>query len=495
MSHITKMKRISTRRTIRTDLLLLVFIILMSMTGHMQAYAQTKSVTTSPTKPNPATRVDIAVYPTVDECLAVSMRLLDSLKKIDYVDTIPLRKEEIWKPLAPVVRDDVARCGAKFQVATTPIADWMLTMQMFTMAGREADVRAMVSLRLEAISASIAADRERVAVLDSVVQFYITQAIPRRIAAADTVMSLLANMSLASDPITERIKRAHLVMTESQRIRDSLTAKKYARQVVTLAESLSDADRKTEEFGESLGPMIFLAHDFLDGEAALDSLRQGRMAGFLALKLQNWKKSLGNLGWSFPAGRTAPMLQGRWFVPEGMPMPTSGMRPTLGSVALVVFFKEENYGDFRFANSFATLRRLKQQFPELEIDIVADHPSSYFGPLVTTDSVEEGNLFSRWLLDFHKIPGALVVEKSTFFRIDPREDRRMILLRAENPIAYRGDIGVQGTSMGHAEAYLVDRSGMIIEWILQGVDRTSEAHIAQLITALFHSSQSKSERR
>jgi hypothetical protein len=87
-------------------------------------------------------------------------------------------------------------------------------------------------------------------------------------------------------------------------------------------------------------------------------------------------------------------------------------------------------------------------------------------------------------MEFHQFPGSLIVERSQLYLIPNVEDRRRVVLRAYNPLAYRGGLATPGAPLVPGEGFLVDRSGTIVQWVSQGVNRTTEAELAEEIELL-----------
>jgi hypothetical protein len=358
-------------------------------------------------------------------------------------------------------------------------------MQVFLMAERNSDASALVARRLSTIQK----DSERVAVLDTLLKVYIERARPTPSAAIDSLVPLYESIAMTVDPLAPRLIRYSKILNQMQSLQDTVRARRYAELIVKYGR----VNRELLNQDAGLRTFVFAAQQYLDEDQSLNSIRQGNLTDWVKKLKQDW--TMGDTTIEFPLpmpiGNLAPNLVGQRFAPAGISL-QAGQLPVRGNVSLVVFVNSIVYGNgsqknymtdpWAGADGFATIRRLKRQFPDLDLILVADHPPTFFGARSARDTIQQREWWRQWLLDYQRIPATLVVENTATFTIPDPADRRVIILRAANPTAYRGKLGVQGTSMMAFEGFLVARTGHIVAWV-SGVTRHREGDLIPKIKA------------
>ncbi len=78
------------------------------------------------------------------------------------------------------------------------------------------------------------------------------------------------------------------------------------------------------------------------------------------------------------------------------------------------------------------------------------------GPLLTPDA--EAQFLQKWWLGYHRLPAALAVTNTRFFRL-AELDRRRIDEPVENSVGY---LFGMGQDMGSKAMYLIDTNGTIL---------------------------------
>jgi hypothetical protein len=416
------------------------------------------SVASAQTKfPWPDTAVDVSTYTTVDECLSATRRVAESESKRQrlatgvWPDTMPFDPQRALRPLPEVVVQTASRCAARFVGPAAPLDEFVRLLELYLLANRDADAAALVARRVDAEKT----DRARASVLDTVFTAYIG-AQPLRLAEAERTLE--QQVRLIRDPF-ERLQSHFRMLEVAQRADDTARFRRAAESVIARADSLPAARRQTLESG--LNPVV-IAHTLLAQPALLDSLRRST-PGYVSLMRSLYTRVFGQQAMIAlrPLGDRAALLTGEfWFRRE----PANAPRPTHGRVALVVFLgtagcqnplpsleakwsREENCW-----GAMAMLRRLAQRFPSVEVTL-ATETRGYFASAAIEAPAEEAELLRRWLLEGHRLPGALSVSVTPFRRL-PDPDRRRIDGVVPNAMNYRQSSGVN--------VFLIDADGLIV---------------------------------
>jgi hypothetical protein len=440
----------------------------------------------------PADTADVTRYTTAEECLAASERAKQALESWGpvWADTLQLTPERATAPLPAPLVETARRCGARFAAATAPVIDFAPLMELFLLAGRDADAATIVRRRLAAIPAT--ALRERAAVLDSALNGYVTvpfgnpgltNAQPVRLEAAESLLVDRARVPDTLLGVQDRIRPVWMLLRAARRAGDTARAERVAKRFLELGARLSSAERRTE-WGEISRLLTYFALSMQHERALLDSLRHGT-AGYVALRRGDWSKATGERGVAFrmPVGQPAATIEGDfWF---GAGTPDSGIaRSSKGKVALVVFVEHGCIDpSMNCWPAYASLRRLAARFPALAITLVA-RTRGYFSAMAPPPPEQEANALRQWWQEFHHLPGALAVTSTTFFRLDAPDRRRV-----DRPTANETHYSF-GRTFGAdpGMALLVDRNGIVIEVGRLGGGAYDfpdvEEHLAQLIDIL-----------
>jgi hypothetical protein len=427
----------------------------------------------------------------VEECLAISGRLRDSVEQngAAWLDTVPLTSLEARASAAAPVAEVAQRCGARFVASSAPLSDFAPLVQLYLLAGRDADAASLISRRLQSVSSG--AERERAAVLDTAISAYLSpstpagnvNAQPARLTAGESLVSELGKLTTAA-PWVMRMQAYSKLMDAAQRLDDTACARRAAHGIVTIANSLQSTDRRKNDFADNVRGTIYPAHEVLDELAAQDSLRRST-AGFVAIKRANWAKATGESfeAYVFPIGQQAPPIEADFSFHLGDAQVT---RPTKGKNALVVFLNELRCVDLTFGprcfSAYAQLRRLAQRFPELEITLVA-MTHGYLGTRPPMPPAAEADTLSHWWMEQDQLPGALMVTATDFWRL-PSPDRRRIDRDVANVTHYSFGKNWRVPELGDAPAFLVDRGGTIVD-VSDLAERANEMRITRFLEALF----------
>ena len=424
----------------------------------------------------PAPVIDIAQYATVEQCLAATARVADSVRNRGAVhpDTLLYGgvAEALRPPPAPVV-ETARRCSARFPAAPAPVEDLAPLLTLYLEAGRDADASMLVTRRLATIAP--AAEHERAAALDTITRAYLA-AQPARLDAAQAHLTELGRLGAAS-PWQIRMNAFGNFSGGAWSAGDTVRAEWAAKEIVAMAKTLTDAERRTTSFNWLGKHMVYGALILLDHRALLDSLRRST-AGYVAAKRASWARASGERpdALRFPIGEQAPALAGDFWFQRG---DSAGGRPTKGVTSLVVFLEQACPNTSRGCQTtYAALRRLAERFPELQITLVSQ-TQGYFQGLPPLTPSEEADALRRWWLEFHRLPVALVVATREFWRL-PDPDRRRINRDVPNTTNY--SFGRSWVA-GNESVFLVDPSGTIVE-VGSLIAPSNEPHFAELIEIL-----------
>jgi hypothetical protein len=432
----------------------------------------------------PDTVVRVASYTSVDECLAATERVRAGIKRrrelTVWPDTFPHDPAEALKPEPALVRETAARCATRFVEPTSNLNDFPLLLALYLAAARDSDAAALVARRLAAVPAK--SSFARAAVADSAVEVYLNVR-PARVAAAEDI--LLRRARASTDRI-QRLKTYYTLMNAAEGLGDTTRAQRAAKWVVSIADSLTQAERESEAFeqlnnGGGGRMVVYEAVNVLTGlPTILASLREST-AAFVALERGAWAKLSGERPEAIPdpVGQHAPALTADfWFPSEAAHAP----RPTPGHVALVVFLNPNECdptdatGDAPqgCASELADLRRLSERFPALEITILVA-TSGNFMYVQPPPPAEEADLIRQWL-ESYRVKGAVLGVTSTpFWRLPTPDERRM---NHDVPNVTNYSFG-KTWRPANGSRVLIDEDGLVINaWY--------PAAMAQYIDVLLH---------
>ncbi|HEX6536665.1 MAG TPA: hypothetical protein VF041_18910 [Gemmatimonadaceae bacterium] len=443
--------------------------------------------------PDPA--VHPAHYTTVDDCLALTGRVRDSVLATATVwrDSVLVTPASAREPLAAPVLETARRCSAPFTAAAAQPAAFTSTLQLFLLAGRDADAWALLQHRLDAVKPT--APRERAGVLDTALRAYLGKNVvrnsylnpvlttqPVRVEAADSVLGMLdrALAKSTDDSLRHELIAAHdLFMTAARDAGDTARAIAAARHIVTFAHTVA-AETRSKDVHETV-QSTSAALELLSWPELLDSLRHGT-AGYVARVQADWAKASGERPESYsrfqPAGAVAPPIEADfWFRRADSTVP----RPTRGKVALVVFIDQLRCASQNCFAEYATLHRLAQRYPELEITLLA-RTHGYLSDMAPPPPAEEAERLRRFWLDERQLPGALAVHTTSFWWL-PEPDHRRVDHDDPNDERYQFHLAFRGTA-AFERAILVDRNGVVVDdSYIAG--NSGELRLYQLIDAVF----------
>jgi hypothetical protein len=423
----------------------------------------------------PDTTVDVSKYTIVDQCLAAVNRVKEGQIALGrqgvWRDTMPHDSQELMKPLPAPVAQAAVRCAARFDPRTAKLTDFAQLMELFLVADRDAESKALLDRRLTAITTK--GTRERIAVEDSAVLIYLS-VVPRRLDAAE---QLLVGRARGGADRLDRMALYFRLMNAAREAGDTSRSRRVAKWVVAVADSLTPDERESDKFtkmGTDGGNLVVFAAMFeiVGSKTLTDSLRHSTMAMVNLLRTlwsQYTKERLEAL--PFPLGERAPTITGDYWYPRE----ASGEKhPAHGHVSIVEFVDASRlYGscmndapwsaipDFCVANWYF-LRRLSNRFPGLDITLVLGTRGNFLHAPPPSPA-EEAELYHNWIDPYH-IKGAVLSATARPFWNLPEPDGRRVDKPAPNSVAYsfgKSFNSEQGNGLGGK--YLVDQDGLIVD--------------------------------
>ena len=427
----------------------------------------------------PDATVNVARYPTVEECLAATIRVRDSVGVDGAHDTLPdtdaRAAEDARAPLPPPAVVTAARCGARFSPTIAPLTDFVPLLDLYMAAGRDADATVLVQRRLASVGPT--AERDRAAVLDTVIRTYLDGwAIapqPKRLAAAEPLVNQLGQMKGA--PWETRFYGYAALMDRAWNSADTALARRMAEPTLAMVSELTAAERRTKWI-QLIGG-VDLGLRMLNKSALLDSLRHST-AAYAGLYQALWDKAIGN-GTGLarrPIGETVPTIEADFWYRRS---DSTVVRPVKGKANLVVFLGTQGRAGgstHSDATKAARLHRLAQRFPDVEATLVAQ-TNGYFGDTVPPPPAMEAALWARTWFDVRQLTGALAVTNTPFWRL-PDPDRRRINRDVPNVVRY--NFG-RSLSVADGTMFLVDADGKIVD-----IASVNERQVSPLIEILLN---------
>jgi hypothetical protein len=449
----------------------------------------------------PDTTVDLSKYTAVDQCIAAVRRIRDGQlalgSQVVWRDTMPADEQEHLKPLPAPVIQAATRCASRFDQRTAKLTDFVELMELYLVADRDADAKALLDRRLTAITAKGA--REHNAVEDSAVLIYLT-ALPRRLDAAERML-----VGRAHGGGSDRLDRMALydrLMQAAREAGDTSRSRRVAKWTVALADSLTQDERESDKFAkmgaEGGNLVVFSAMFELVGSKALaDSLRHSTLA-MVNLMRTMWSKYTKERpeALPFPLGEHAPTITGDFWYPREA---SGGKHPAPGHVSIVEFVDASRlYGscmndqtwntisDACTANWYS-LRRLGDRFPGLDITLVLGTRGNFLH-VPPPSAAEEAELYHNWIDPYH-IKGAVLSATARPFWNLPEPDGRRVDKPDPNSVAYSfGKSWNSAQGSGAGGRYLVDQDGLIVDVFF------NETATIQFIDALMHRQKAGGDR-
>ncbi len=440
------------------------------------------------------------------------------------------RKDRLWKDLGTdtvlydPLRDNLPRaaksiaagkqCMTGVDVDTLQLRDAGRVVETLLMADRDADVERYYRRHWDSGTAE-----QKDSVRSGAIFAYLT-ARPMRVNAGKEWYERW--LKEIKPDLGTKVAQS-VFMVERLRFVDSAFARKLGWQAVQMHDSLSIHERAKNTMTMN---RVFEILDWLLEDEGLDSLSRSTSAyrAFVAnAKLKRVYGDTVGMGKS-SIGKEIPRVAGDFIYRYTQAQPSSdigqGMaqytklikgqdviQPVPRRVNLVVFLHARCHsgthfvaGDFEASGekigrafgmsseclgTIASLRRMKERFPQLEITVVMRTFGS-LGNSVKLQPADEADTLAKYFLGFHRIPGTLVVSNTEFFRI-PGFDNRRLDERTTTERQYLELFGNSQATVGTGRAYVVDQAGQL--FYSGKITKLWEFSLAKKLEAVFSRSQ------
>ncbi len=412
----------------------------------------------------PQHQTSVATYQLWDQCLGATVRVNDSVSGAGSVlrDTLPFELSGPYRGLDNVVTLVAQRCSADIPLSSVAIGQTLLAQQVLLFAQRDAEILPLYRTRLT----TAATDSQKIDVITSTLQLLLT-AIPARLALAD---SLFSDIAPYNDKWVTRDKLELLgdFCRMSDHKRDMTLAQKYCGRFVSIVHAMSD--QEAARYGPPLGFAVAGFERIIRRPELEDSLAKSTQA-YVSLARAILTKAFRGWGGSYPLGDKADSIEGDFWFPEsarqvGYPRP--------GRVTLVMSAKmsaDVSSNDF---SGFVNLRRLIEQFPQLDV-VAVTGTAENFGTMAPPPPATEAALNYRKVVDFYKVPVVMAVTKSPTWNLSNPDGRRIFDSyehSARYYQLYNWAIGVETNPMarvckwgcgGGTTGVLIDSDGLLVD--------------------------------
>lgn len=474
-----------------------IFMMLWSLSG-ISLPAQTRFLL-------PDTTPDLSRYHHVDECIAAARRVMAEVRRVYPVwnDTMPASRSITFDSLPPGARQIATKCAEPFNAESVSLDHFQRWMTLFLMAGRDTDARRVLERRIALLSPDSIGARHNI--WSEAFDIFVA-ARPIRVSDAEFVMAQM-EATLDSSDLRDFYRVSGIRFNFYRNILgDSTRSEQVASHIIAQTKRLTDLQRESKSYEGYGAPIVYQVLEFLRRYELSDSLKKSTES-FLALKRVNWAEAtqgkrgeLSMLGdhaekidWDFKAEQIE-RDKTSFISYEGNDEAGRDMHmfPVPDRIGLVVFLRSDcrqettlpgphGRGDWRNGycwDTYAALRRLSERFPELDVTIVSQ-TTGHIGFSDLLPPQEEAKLLAAWWLDYHKLPGRLLVKETPFIRL-PEYDNRRVDDEVENNLKYMIPF-LPGADP--RRAFIVDTNGTIVH--AGRLDKSSETAYVEILDALF----------
>lgn len=451
----------------------------------------------------PDTTLDLSRYKDAEVCLAATSRLKRQFNKFNRLwdDTLVVSSNEISAHLSPDIHEIAERCSSQFDAESVSLDQFGHWINLFLEADRDLDAKRVLERRT-ALIPSDSVDTLRAILMEALNEYMRIR--PLRVSAAEAV---LEQIEAVLDPNDVggfySLYRDRFILYKDL-LMDTAQATRIASAILVKTSTLSDQQRKSESYLPLGADLSYKAQSFLKREELIDSLQRST-AAFIALERAIWNETAKGLfshlkmtgepakklDWSFQLGRKSSdnisIVGNSEADEEGL----NREFPQTGRIGLVVFLRshcrDETSAPSRYdrrdrllfsdcMDTYAILRRLSVRFPELDV-ILVSQTTGHVGFSKALSPAEEASLLGQWWLDYHRLPGTLLVTETRFFHL-PQPDGR----RVDEDVTNNRHYGLLDGMRDFRYGFLIDPDGAIIHSGL--LVRSSESDFVHMIDAL-----------
>ncbi len=366
-------------------------------------------------------------------------------------DTMPTEARMLIARSFSPAQDVAKRCMHRFSEAEIPLNNLRLAQQLYLLAGQDAEASAIVLRRLSMTTTADSA--QRVAVLDSVIREYLYAPPPR----FDSLLPFMDEITRLRDfstlrGVIEFSNRYFNMLSQAESYDRQDIVQQYGKRFLSIMGARIDSSSPEEanrirRMISGINSMAFRA-EFMDSlrisTAAYTRAQQQKMIAFTPN---------GSTGYRIFSESRSPIITGDFVFPVSA---QNDHFPRLGTVTLIVLLSgDQRNGGAAILGINSKIRRLKKQFPKLDIVLVAATEGALV-PSPPPSPEKEAAVFQDMLLRYAKLPATLIVSKRPFARM-PDPDRRVIGEPTELEIQTGLSLSVFGN------AILVDKNGFTVK--------------------------------
>ncbi len=429
---------------------------------------------------NPAPLVDFSHYKYLEECNGAIGRALSeySRKHAIYTDTLPYVLPDYRLRLPDTVVNIAKKCSEKFNIDTVPLTHIKRWATMLLIADRDMEVHSMYARLWDTLSPQGYEEH-----FQAMFDLY-RSAAPMRLEALQMLYKLAMD-KIPSDSVLWRLFLEHNMVRVYRAANDSMASVAHMDSIFNIISSADSAVINRKDVRGLIGIFIFANLLPLNEVAALDSLRisteayKNHYSGFwqkLRLPLEylpNWFNS------EFPAlksdfsYRSTNPNDSKGYIE--VPKSDTVSYPVSGKITALAFFDPKCHSftqadrrnfsylqGSRCRQQMTALRRLKEQFPEMEIVLWAKTYGS-LGFYVASGPKEEADTLAKYMLEFHKINGTLLVSNTPTI-IMPGLDQRRVDLPSDNDLALVSPDGGRAVFGGSEMVLIFDQDKRVIHF-------------------------------
>lgn len=451
----------------------------------------------------PDTAPDYSHYKYAEECLIAIRRIADSVKNTVPVwsDTVAYKKESLLASNSTKSIETGTQCLNKFSADSISRDDAKYWSEVFLLADMDEKVDSVYLRIYDSIFALSGRQRDSLLYMTFSEHLQVFRnARPVRFAKIKELYDM-SKAQIPADSFLLRMGLPSLIRMAADDIGDDSTARLMAREVMILNDSLPEDQRNSPMYKGFFIEMISRALNQLYADSLLTVLSVDTDA-YLSLRKKLWDSAGGDNAsfdrFNGPLGEVAPpLVADHWYkrdsaVSSGYTNIPAATIPVSGRINLLVPMhggchneavttlgatrKNPSGGCWP---SYATLRRIKKEFPQVEITFLVNTHGN-IGRAAPLNPAVEADTLADFFLGFHKVPGSLAVVERDYFKL-PGLDRRRIDTPTENENNYT--LGAQGSVLHYGSVLVIDENGKLVH-IMQNLREANQIKLYEFVKVL-----------
>ena len=395
----------------------------------------------------PSHSIDWQHYPRTEDCRAAVERTLDSLSLGVPQDTV---LPDVFAPLPPLAIQVGRECLRHFTIDTLSLVEQDALMTVAGWTGADSIVQGLVTHHLATLKGAPAP--QRAAVLASAVNALMRRyRTPRKTQLARALMA--QGDALGPEATIERLAM-HEAVEQPVGTYDPDALLAYDRTVIALLQQASPA------FKAQWARVVYGIHGriaYLQMQASwLQWLKTGADADY-----HTWLAAYHDVMLapdSLIGTPAMPITGAYWFNRPQSGMPSAVPAP--GKVTLLLFVDPQEWQE-KDVRNIVLLQHLHQQFPLLQIVLLARNTGALGGKLLVDAPEREADMIHAYLSDSLHMPGMVGIEPGTYQRLPNGAIRQV---PSANMLHYEGGYGHTAAE----NSVLIDAHGRIIKDMVLG---------------------------